>query len=321
MKKVIMCTVLILVLASLTGCGHKHTPVVDAAIPTTCTETGLSEGSHCSECGEVIKKQSVVEALGHNVVTDPATAPTCSSNGLTEGSHCSVCDEIIVEQKQIDKLEHSVVIDEAVAATTTSTGLTEGSHCSVCGEVIVAQETVPVLVNYEAPYCPGNFSKIGETFSSFHVAGTGLQYSPASLAILLKQQYPFNCPGKGAYYECWDAYTDYNGYGSRVGVYNDKVVFNIQDLDDGVKVSEALPSDMLAIEPLIIYGYDNYGTVREQMLLWRGDNGYTVCFAEARKYPNGSYLDEYIKFSISTTDLMHIYGIPQEVHDAKPAFN
>ncbi len=174
--------------------------------------------------------------------------------------------------------------------------------------------------SYEAPYCPGDFSKIGQTFSTFHVSGTGLQYSPASLAILLKQEYPFNCPGKGMYYECWEAYTDYNGYGSRVGVYNDRIVFNIQDIADGTKVSESLPSDMLAIEPLIIYGYDDYGVVREQMLIWRGDNGYSIGFAEARGYPNSSYLDENIKFYISTVDLMHIYGIPQEVIDANPAF-
>ena len=321
MKRVSCFIIFAVMSVLLAGCGHKHTTVIDAAVPATCNETGLSEGSHCTECGEIIKEQIVIEALGHNIVSDPYVPPTCSTFGLTEGSHCSLCNEVKEEQKQIDKLDHTIEIDAAVPATTTSTGLTEGSHCSVCGTVIVEQETTPIVVNYAAPYCAGDFSKIGETFSTFHVAGSGLQYGPGSLAILLKQQYPFNCPGQGAYYEGWEAYTDYNGYGSRVGVYNDRIVFNIQDIADGVKVSEALPSDMLAIEPLIIYGYDDYGTVREQMMIWKGDNGYSVGFAEARGYPNGTYLDEYIKFVISTTDLMHIYGIPQEVHEANPAFN
>lgn len=42
-----------------------HTPVVDEAVAPTCTETGLTEGSHCDVCGAVIVAQKVVEANGH----------------------------------------------------------------------------------------------------------------------------------------------------------------------------------------------------------------------------------------------------------------
>lgn len=44
--------------------GHKA--VTDPARAATCTETGLSEGSHCSVCGHVIKAQTVTAALGHD---------------------------------------------------------------------------------------------------------------------------------------------------------------------------------------------------------------------------------------------------------------
>ena len=37
-----------------------HTPVIDEAVPPTFTETGLTEGSHCSVCGEILVKQEVV---------------------------------------------------------------------------------------------------------------------------------------------------------------------------------------------------------------------------------------------------------------------
>ena len=45
-------------------CYHK-TVVADAAVDPTCTETGLTEGSHCSDCGEVLVAQEVIPALGH----------------------------------------------------------------------------------------------------------------------------------------------------------------------------------------------------------------------------------------------------------------
>lgn len=92
-------------------CGEKetqsvdangHTEVIDEALDPTCTNTGLTQGKHCSICNEVIIAQETVAALGHTEVIDTAVAPTCTATGLTEGKHCSVCNAITVEQETIE---------------------------------------------------------------------------------------------------------------------------------------------------------------------------------------------------------------------------
>ena len=85
---------------------RDHEVVVDKAVAATCTATGLTEGSHCLVCNEILVAQETVAAKGHTEVVDKAVAATCTATGLTEGSHCSVCNDILVAQKTVAAKGH-----------------------------------------------------------------------------------------------------------------------------------------------------------------------------------------------------------------------
>ena len=116
------------------GCDHEI--VIDEAVPATCTEKGLTEGKHCSKCGEVLLAQTEVSALGHtaaDAVKENEIAPTCTTTGSYDSVvYCSVCDaEISRETITVDALGHKWIWVVDKNATVTETGL-KHEECSVC---------------------------------------------------------------------------------------------------------------------------------------------------------------------------------------------
>lgn len=117
-----------------TECGEtvteNHKEVTDEKVAATCTTPGKTEGTHCSECNAVIKKQETIAATLHKI-----DKWTDEGNGEHSGK-CSKCKETITET-------HGEETDEAVKATCTEEGKTAGVHCDRCKAVIKAQEKVP----------------------------------------------------------------------------------------------------------------------------------------------------------------------------------
>ncbi len=63
-----------------------HNSVIDVGIAPTCTESGLTEGSHCNRCDEILVVQEVIPALGHSWLDATTESPkTCETCGETEG--------------------------------------------------------------------------------------------------------------------------------------------------------------------------------------------------------------------------------------------
>ena len=123
-------------------CGHFEIQIV-LGYDSTCTAPGLTDGTRCKKCGDILVHQQVISIKPHREIIDAAVEPTCTETGLTEGKHCSDCGKITVVQSTVPAKGHTEVVDVAVDATCTETGLTEGKHCSTCNAVTVAQTVVP----------------------------------------------------------------------------------------------------------------------------------------------------------------------------------
>ena len=135
---------------------HEHIEVIDPAVSPTCTEFGLTEGKHCSNCGEVLIARKRILALGHEEVVDNAVASTCIKTGLTEGKHCSVCGTILKAQTTtpISNLhkESSWIIDKEAGKTESGLKHTE---CIDCGQKMneeIVEATGSIGLEYSVNY-------------------------------------------------------------------------------------------------------------------------------------------------------------------------
>lgn len=142
-----------------------HNIVTDAAVAPTCTETGLTEGKHCSVCNAVIVEQTEVPATGihtwgdWNVTSDA----TCVDAG-SKTRECDACGE--TETETVPATGHTEETVAGKAPTCTETGLTEGVKCSVCGETLDAQEELAVVAhNYVDGTCACGATKVTVTLS------------------------------------------------------------------------------------------------------------------------------------------------------------
>lgn len=93
-----------------------HTEVADAAVEATCQSTGLTEGSHCSECGEILVAQTVIAAVECDF-QPVVTPPTCTERGYSTYI-CIWCGEFDEVTDYVNATGHSF-----------SAGV-----CTACGE-------------------------------------------------------------------------------------------------------------------------------------------------------------------------------------------
>ena len=164
-------------------CTNHSEEVLPAKAPT-CTESGLTEGKKCSVCGDILKAQETVPALGHSYNAE-VTDPTCTEAGYTTYT-CSVCADTYVAD-EVPALGHSYNA-EVTDPTCTEAGYTT-YICSVCADTYVADE-VPALghtytVEVIEPTCTDKgystyTCDCGDTYTDFETDALGHDFMEAT---------------------------------------------------------------------------------------------------------------------------------------------
>ncbi len=130
----------------------------------TCTANGYTGDIHCSACGTLLSKGTVIPATGHqdqnldgkcdvcsadlgctHTTTEvkDAKEATCTADGYTGDTVCSSCGVVITAGQVISAAGHTPVVADAQEATCCAGGLTGTTVCSTCGEVLSENAPIP----------------------------------------------------------------------------------------------------------------------------------------------------------------------------------
>ena len=111
----------------------EHVAVTDAAVEPTCTEKGLTEGKHCSKCGKILKAQTEIDALGHDLENHDGQEATCTEKGWKAYVTCKREGCGYTTYNEIPALGHKYSKDW-------STDKTYHWHASTCGHDVVSDK-------------------------------------------------------------------------------------------------------------------------------------------------------------------------------------
>ena len=142
---------------------HAHT-YTESVVKPTCTEQGYT--LHTCSCGDSYR-DTVTDALGHDLVHHDAKAATCTEIGWEEFDTCSRCD--YTTYREIAALGHDLVHHEGQAATCTEKGWDEYDTCTRC-DYTTYEQIAALGHNYVNDSCTMCGEKISE----------GLQYRLSS---------------------------------------------------------------------------------------------------------------------------------------------
>ena len=120
-----------------------HIEVKDAAVAATCESEGKTEGSHCSICGTVIKKQEIIPATGHTWDNGKITKEATCTEAGEKTYICTTCQKTKTEV--ITSTGHSKITKFVKNATCETEGYTGDIYCKNCGELLEEGKVIEKL--------------------------------------------------------------------------------------------------------------------------------------------------------------------------------
>ena len=110
----------------------EHKEVKDAAVESTCTKAGKTEGSHCSVCGKILKEQKETPLKDHTWDEGKITkASTCTKKG-TKTFTCTVCGK--TRNQEVSVVAHKFTTWKTTTAATALAPAKQTHKCSTCGK-------------------------------------------------------------------------------------------------------------------------------------------------------------------------------------------
>ena len=188
-KQIALAIILIILVMTLVACSKndlgtcEHDVVIDDAVPATCTEKGLTEGKHCSKCGEVFLAQTEVPATNHTY--DNTCDTSCNECGAIreiEHTYSSDCDIIcnVCPYERVSSVSHTYDntcdticnICEDVRTIEHTYSFDCDTTCNVCG-------ATRTTVHFDVNPADNNCDVCGEKVSTltFKLLGDGQSYA------------------------------------------------------------------------------------------------------------------------------------------------
>ena len=123
----------------------NHTVVEDSEVPATCTTAGLTAGKHCSVCNEILKAQTEIPALGHDLETHAGKPATCTEKGWEAYDTCKRDGCTYTTYKEIPALNHDIEHHAGQPATCTEKGWEAYDTCKRDGCTYTTYQEIPAL--------------------------------------------------------------------------------------------------------------------------------------------------------------------------------
>ena len=108
--------------------GSTHNFEIVKGYAATCTESGLTDGEKCSDCGAFSRRQEIIPTVAHTEVSVNRVDATCLSYGTTARRECSICG--------------MVVEDSEILIPTGHTNKNGDEACDICGMKIKGADAV-----------------------------------------------------------------------------------------------------------------------------------------------------------------------------------